>query len=209
MRAITKGKEPACLTKHRAAENSFYHNYPGRDALRTALVTEQRGLCCYCMSRLVADRSKMKIEHWKSQSDPATQHLQLTFSNLLGACKGGEGGSSKQHHCDTLKGNRSLKWNPATPAHAIEARIRYDNNGEIHSDDDQFDAELNAVLGLNVAILRNRRKGVLDGALSWWQLKQPNQAQVRAKINKYDPPVGELEPYRHVAVWFLKRKLPA
>lgn len=207
MRAIAKCNEPACLTQHRAAEHSFYHNYQGKDALRAALVAEQRGLCCYCMSRIVADSQKMKIEHWQSQSDPATQHLQLTFGNLLGACKGGEGGSPDQQHCDTLKGNRALKWNPATPAHAIEARIRYENNGEIHSNDLQFDDELNTVLGLNVAILKNRRKGMLDGALSWWQMKQPNQAQVRARINKYDPPVGELEPYQHVAIWFLKRKL--
>lgn len=206
MRAITKGNEPACLTQHRATEHSFYHNYEGKAALRAALVAEQRGLCCYCMSRIMADSQKMKIEHWQSQSDPETQHLQLAFSNLLGACKGGEGGNPDQQHCDTRKGKQSLKWNPATVAHAIEARIRYQNNGEIHSDDEQFNGELNTVLGLNVAMLRNRRKGILEGVLTWWQMKQPNRAEVRAKIEKYNPAVGLLEPYSPVAIWYLKRK---
>lgn len=206
MRQITKVNEPTCLTQHRAAEHSFYSNYEGKDALRATLVAEQRGLCCYCMSRIVADSQKMKIEHWQSQSDPATQHLQLTFSNLLGACKGGEGGSPDQQHCDTRKGNQALMWNPATVAHSIEARIRYQNNGEINSDDKQFDEQLNTVLGLNVATLKNRRKGILDGVLTWWQMKKPNQAQVRAKISKYHPTTGLLEPYSPVAVWYLKRK---
>lgn len=209
MTAITKGNEPACLTQHRAAEHSFYHNYQGKDALRAALVAEQRGLCCYCMSRIVADSQKMKIEHWQSQSDPATQHLQLTFGNLLGACKGGEGGSPDQQHCDTLKGNQSLMWNPATVAHAIEARIRYQNNGEIRSNDPQFDSELDIVIGLNISILTNRRQGALEAVLKWWQIKKPNKAQVRSQIAKYDNGVGTLEAFSPVAIWFLKRKLAA
>ena len=92
MRATTKGNEPACLTQHRAAQHSFYHNYEGKDALRAALVAEQRGLCCYCMSRIVADSQKMKIEHWQSQSatreDSETglryrNHVRLGSSILL------------------------------------------------------------------------------------------------------------------------------
>ncbi|MEV4933255.1 hypothetical protein [Sphingobium sp. LSP13-1-1.1] len=206
MRAITKGNEPACLTQHRVTAHSSYQNYAGKDALRVALVAEQRGLCCYCMSRIVVDRQKMKIEHWQSQSDPATQHLQLTFSNLLGACKGGEGGRPDQQHCDTRKGNQSLMWNPATPAHAIEARIRYQNNGEIRSDDPQFDSELDTVLGLNISILKNSRKSALEAVLKWWQIAKPNKAQLKAKVAKYDNGVGELEPFSPVAVWYLKRK---
>lgn len=207
MRAITKGNEPACLTQHRATPNSNYGEYRGNPALRTALVAEQRGLCCYCMNAITADGQKMRIEHWQSQSGFAAQ--QLVYANLLGACKGGEGGSANQYHCDKLKGDQVLKWNPATPAHAIESRIRYQNNGEIRSNDPHFDRELDTVLGLNISILTNRRQGALEAVLKWWQIKKPNKAQVRSQIAKYDNGVGTLEAFSPVAVWFLKRKLAA
>ena len=47
MRAITKGPEPVSLTVHRQTPHGDYGNYEAKDDLRYALVTEQRGLCCY------------------------------------------------------------------------------------------------------------------------------------------------------------------
>lgn len=207
MRAITKSIEPVCLTHHRATAHCNYRNYQGKPALRAALVAEQRGLCCYCMSRISADGQKMKIEHWQSQKN--YPDFQLSFGNLLGACRGGEKGTANQQTCDTRKGDQDLKWNPSIPAHAIESRIKYHNNGEIRSDDPQFDAELDAVLNLNVPLLKNNRKGVLDVVLKWWRMKAPTNGQVQARINKFDNGIGELEPFTPVAVWFLKRKLAA
>lgn len=209
MRAIAKGDEPVCLTQHRAMEHSDYGNYQGKPALRVALVAEQRGLCCYCMSRIVANGQQMKIEHWQSQTTEATKRLQLAYNNLLGACKGGEGGSPDQQHCDTSKGNRTLMWNPATPAHVIETLIKYQSNGEIRSDDPQFDGELDAVLNLNIALLKNSRKSALDVVLEWWQVRKPNNEQVQTRIKKHDNGIDELLPFSPVAVWFLKRKLAA
>jgi hypothetical protein len=52
MRAITKGREPASLTAHRRTEHCDYDNYADREGLRHALVTEQHGICCYCMARI-------------------------------------------------------------------------------------------------------------------------------------------------------------
>jgi uncharacterized protein (TIGR02646 family) len=207
MRAIAKGNEPPCLTQHRATAHSDYGNYQGKPALRAALVAEQRGLCCYCTSRISADGQKMKIEHWQSQAGFPKQ--QLIYSNLLGACKGGEGGHPNQRHCDTWKGEQALKWSPAIPAHAIESRIKYRNNGEIRSDDPQFDGELDTVLNLNIALLKNLRKGMLDGVLEWWHKKNPNRAQIQAQINKYDGGIGTLQPFSPVALWFLKQKVAA
>ena len=126
MRAITKGPEPASLTAHRQTPHGDYSNYEAKDDLRYALVTEQRGLCCYCMGRIHPERASMKIEHWRCQSRYRGE--QLNFRNLLGACPGGLGGGDKQpahlRHCDTRKGDRDLKWNPVDPAHHIETRIR-------------------------------------------------------------------------------------
>lgn len=207
MRAITKGAEPACLTQHRAAEHSYYHNYIDKNPLRAALVAEQRGLCCYCTARISADRTAMKIEHWQCQAN--YPQLQLQYDNLLGACLGGHGAKPEGQTCDNRKANQDLKWNPSTPAHHIEARVKYRSNGEIRSDDPQFDGQLDTVLNLNIAVLKNSRKGALDAVLAWWQVKQPDDAQVQAEIDKYDNGIDELLPFRPVAVWFLKRKLAA
>jgi uncharacterized protein (TIGR02646 family) len=205
MRAIAKGNEPACLTQHRATAHSNYGNYSGKPALRVALVAEQRSICCYCLSRIVNDNQKIKIEHWQSQTSyPA---LQLTYANLLGACLGGKNGKPDQQHCDTRKGDKDLMWNPSNPAHAIETRVKYQNDGKIRSDDSAFDDQLNIVLGLNVPFLVNNRKGALASVLKWWQLKRPSPAQVQARIQKIDNGICELEAFSPVAVWFLKRKL--
>ena len=67
MRAITKSTEPASLTAHRQMRYSNYDNYADKDALRHALLTEQRGICCYCMGRIHNGPATMKIEHWQCQ----------------------------------------------------------------------------------------------------------------------------------------------
>ena len=207
MRPIAKGNEPACLTEHRATEHSFYQNYQGKEALRAALVAEQHGLCCYCTSRISADRQKMKIEHWRGQRNHP--HLQLNYDNLLGACRGGEGERLVNQHCDTRKGRRNLMINPSSLDQDIVDGIRYQSNGEIRSDDGQLDGEIDDILGLNVAVLKNSRKSVLDVVLAWWQNKKPNYAELQARIDKFDNDAGELEPFTPVAVWFLKKRLAA
>ena len=93
MRAIVKGREPSSLTQHRLRPSSDgyspdYNNYNDKNALRKALVEEQRGLCCYCMTGISSDRGKMKIEHWQCQKRYPTK--QLNYRNLLAACWGGD-----------------------------------------------------------------------------------------------------------------------
>lgn len=205
MRAITKGEEPACLAAHRAQDFSDYTNYQGKPALRAALVADQRGLCCYCMARIAADGQQMKIEHWRGQT--AYPELQLSYQNLLGACRGNEGEPLINQHCDTRKGGRDLSVNPAAMPEEIVAGIRYLTNGEIRSDHEQLDREIDEVLGLNGAGLKNNRKTAIDVVLQWWQVIRPNDDQIQAQIYKIDDGASELSPFSPVAVWFLKRKL--
>jgi uncharacterized protein (TIGR02646 family) len=89
MRSITKKREPASLTEHRAGVHCNYDNFGPKDELREALVADQRGLCCYCMTRISPTAAAMKIEHWRCQS--RYQALQLSYQNLLAACLGGHG----------------------------------------------------------------------------------------------------------------------
>jgi hypothetical protein len=153
----------------------------------------------------------MKVDHWKSRARyPAKQ---LDYRNLLGACRGGDGQPSHLHHCDTRKGDSDLQWNPADPVHHIETRVRYELDGSIHADDVVFDDQLNRVLNLNLPLLKNNRKGILDAVLDWWDREKarlggpvPRERFVRER-DKHLTRNGELVPHCHVAVWWLGERL--
>lgn len=213
MRTIAKGKEPASLTTHRNTAHASYPNLPpeAKQALRVALVAEQRGLCCYCMASIAALATTMKVEHWKSQEDH--QARQLDYSNLLGACLGGEGQPGDLQHCDTRKGKKDLKFNPADAAHNIEQRVSYLGDGKIASPDEEFCAQLHDVLGLNLPVLKNRRKAVINGLADWLRKyrsrhhKGPDNTTLLRERNRWSPAVGSLRPYARVAIWWLDQRL--
>lgn len=115
MRGIRKSPEPMSLTRYREQPGAVFEDYSEKAELRTALVREQRGLCCYCLSRIRDSADSTKVEHWHSQSHYPAEALQ--YSNLLAVCKGGEGAESRGRHCDTSKGDRDLLRNPANPLH--------------------------------------------------------------------------------------------
>lgn len=211
MRAIAKGPEPRSLTVHRQTPHCDYGNYADKDALRHALATEQHGLCCYCLGRIHNGPTTMKIEHWQCQSHHPQE--QLSYQNLLGACLGGDGQPSHLQHCDTQKADQGLRFNPAEPAHHIETRIRYEADGSIQSDEDEFSRQLDAVLNLNLPVLKNNRKGVLDAILEWWKQEKrrlrgpvPRERFERERERRIDGP-GDLEPYCQVAVSWLEQRL--
>lgn len=216
MRTIVKGAEPPSLTEHRLTPPSDgykpdYDNYQDKDALRDVLVSEQRGLCGYCMGRIQSGPTKMKIEHWHCQSQYCAE--QLNYRNLLAVCLGGEGQPQKLQHCDTRKGDQDLRWNPANASHRIETRLRYGPDGSIRSDDPTFDAQLSQVLNLNLPLLRNSRKGILDAVLGWWRLTKENikgpvpRDRLERQRNRWIPQTGDLKPFCQIAVWWFDQKL--
>lgn len=211
MRSITKGIEPPSLAQHRQTPYSDYDNFPHKDLLRQALVTEQRELCCYCMGRIRAAGDAMKIEHWRCQAYHHSE--QLNYRNLLGACLGGEGQPGNKQRCDTRKGNKALMWNPADPAHQIESRVRYGFDGSIHGTQAQFDDQINDVLNLNLPQLKEGRKGILDALLEWWKIEKARLKGPVSRdrlIRRRDQCVagsGQLRPYCQVAVWWLDQRI--
>jgi hypothetical protein len=127
---------------------------------------------------------------------------------LLGSCLGGQGQPEDRQHCDTRKGERDLKWNPADPDHHIETRIRYDLDGTIRSDDQVFQEQLNTVLNLNLQRIKNNRYGILKGLLGWWKAEKPvPRIRIEREIQQRTIHAGELSPYCQVAVWWLRQKL--
>lgn len=208
MRTIIKGIEPASLAMHRCTPHADYENYPDKDALREQLVREQRGLCGYCLSRIRPASNAMKIEHWHSQDEFPGE--QLDYTNLLGACRGSEGQPEELQHCDTKKGNLSLSRNPANPAHRVENLVRYEPGGRVVSDDAAFHSELEDVLNLNTAFLRNNRKATLDGfhqALSRRGELQRTTLERWLRDWNGESHAGELRPFCQVVVYWLRKRL--
>ena len=197
MRTIQKGPEPATLTQHRQQPHADYDNYADKAALRQALVTEQRGLCCYCQSRIRATREDMKIEHWQCQADhPARQ---LDYSNLLGACLGGHGRPEREQHCDTRKGNNGLCFSVCDPAHPIERHIRFLGDGKISTDVADIDEAINGVLSLNLPRLISNRKAVL--AAFQQRLQDGRRFDPARELPKWDGrETGELPEFAQVVV---------
>ncbi len=211
MRVIAKGPEPPSLTAHRQTEHSNYDNYDDKNALRHTIITEQGGICCYCMGRIHNGPRTMKVEHWRSQTHYPTQ--QLEYRNLLGACLGGEGLPLRLQHCDTCKGDRVLSWNPANPSHHVNTRIRYELNGSIRSNEADFDEQLNGILNLNLAWLKNNRAGILTSMLHWWRVRARHLPRARQRRllererDRHAAETGILSPYCQVAVWWLEQRL--
>ena len=208
---IVKVAEPRSLIEHRNNALSDYDNYDDKENLRKSLVDEQHGLCCYCMGRIHPNRKSMKIEHWQSQAHHPNK--QLDYKNLLGACLGGTGQPHCRQHCDTRKGNRELKWNPANTSHRIEARVQYGPDGSIKADDADFNKQINDVLNLNLSMLKNNRIGSLNGILDWWRFEKarignpvPRERFVRQR-KRLTTGNGPLEPFCQVAVWWLDQRL--
>jgi uncharacterized protein (TIGR02646 family) len=208
MREIRKGKEPASLTEYRCAPGADYADYPNKDGLRESLVKEQRGLCCYCLSRIRPELGSTKIEHWHCQSHHSAE--QLDYSNLLGACMGNEGQPREQQHCDTRKGDRDLSRNPANQSHRVEEFIRFLGDGTVLSSDPAFDAEINDVLNLNLPFLKNNRKAVFDeftGQLRKLGNSTPPPWEKWLRKWNGDSDSGDLQPFCQVVVYYLRKKL--
>ncbi len=174
MKKIHKGNEPKTLTNYRSkipkkdlTGKNIYNDFPNKTKadcnnnrtgnLRKQLLEEQGYLCCYCMSRINCDTSK--IEHFKDQS--ANRNLQIDYQNLFIACEDSEGCTREQTHCDTFKGGNALNY--INLLSEIENEIKYKlSDGTIFSDNSNINMEINVVLNLNVKSLKDNRKQAIS-----------------------------------------------
>lgn len=203
MRTFQKGLGPASLTQHCRQPHANYDNYADKAALRQALVAEQRGLCCYCQSRIRPTPAGMKIEHWQCQANHPER--QLDYRNLLGACLGGHGRPEREQHCDTRKGNNDLCFSVCDPAHPIERQIRFLGDGTIKADNAAIDEGLNALLNLNLPRLVSNRKAVL--AAFQQRLQDGRRVDPARELTKWDGSgPGDLPEFAQVIVYWLQKR---
>ena len=167
MRAIVKGAEPASLTQHRQTPHSGYDNYTDKNPLRTALVTEQQGLCCYCMGRIQNEPGKMKVEHWHCQANYPGE--QLVYRESVRHLPWEEGQPYKRQHCEYQEGESGLIMESGRSETSCSDTAQLWNGRHDQVGPRVFDRQLNEVLNLNLPRLKNSRKGILDAILEWWQ----------------------------------------
>lgn len=223
MRSIQKQQEPVALAQVRARPGATFESLQGDDkqAVREALVSEQRGLCAFCSCRIEAKPLTMKIAHWLPQKADGGDQVCLDYSNLLAACLGGEGGDRREdeQHCDTHQGNSPLKYNPANPEHRVDDRLRFNpTTGEIGSSDAEFDRELGCyntatrryergVLNLNMAWMRKNRLGVLVGFQKTLGSKPLTKPQIDKHLADWEGSGNhELDAYAPVVAYWLRKR---
>jgi uncharacterized protein (TIGR02646 family) len=224
MKQITKIVEPNSLVQHRANQPAFFDNLPllAKEELRQHLLLEQGHICCYCMKRIPekveidsAINYEMKVEHFQCQDNFPV--LQLTYSNLFGACIGNEGKPKKLQTCDTCKGNQDLTINPISHAPNCESLFKYNPEGEISSinDNEEVNKQLNEVLNLNMQTLKDcrrqvylevqqraelARKQLRNRPLTIKYFEQEREKWLIKSENKY-------RPFCMVAVYYLTKKI--
>lgn len=210
MRTIRKRHEPAAWVEHRATPGATYDDADApKDELRRALVSEQAGLCCYCLGRITPDAKAMKIEHWAPQDRHPER--QLDYGNLLGACMGNQGSPRSQQHCDTAKGNQELFVNPADPRHACSALFSYLPTGKIEAaGGDVRVAQDIATLALNQPRLMAGRRAIIEEVTgeivrSKRTLSASKLLGLAAKLEEPDAS-GNLRPFCQAAVFWLTRQ---
>ncbi|MGZ8215986.1 retron system putative HNH endonuclease [Methylomagnum sp.] len=210
MRAISKRQEPKALEEYRCKPDAVYDGplfTAVKQAIREQLLREQGYLCAYCMRR-ISDQ-QMKVEHWHCQDNYPDE--QLDYQNMLGACLGHEGEPYTQQTCDTRKGNKELKYNPANVSHRIENHIQHLGNGKVQSDDSEFDRQLNEVLNLNQSRLVKNRQAVWDAVHNMLSQKPGSRTsvEVRKILDQWDMPISQvpIREYSAVAIYYLRKRL--
>jgi uncharacterized protein (TIGR02646 family) len=176
MRTIHKGKEPSAWVEFRSRASASFDSVDApKDELRHALVSEQCGLCCYCLGRIEADPRRMKLEHWACQSKHPSR--QLDYGNILGACLGGDGGPPTLRHCDTAKGDTNIGVDPTDPHRDCSGLFTYWANGEIRparDDDSRLAARLEA------ADANGNLKPFCQAAIFWLRRQARKRSPTRA-----------------------------
>lgn len=160
---IKKGSVPKIFSDAKRE----YVNYDNlretsKKALKEYLIKEQGGLCAYCMTRISLDKST--IEHYVPRNGiNGDMSKSLDYDNLFAVCINERNSGEKSRHCDVSKGDVLIKVDPRKESDV--SQIKYKKDGEIYSDNDDFENDLNNTLNLNIVTLKNNRRAALDSAL--------------------------------------------
>ncbi|HMP31345.1 MAG TPA: TIGR02646 family protein [Saprospiraceae bacterium] len=133
--------------------------YYSKNQLRTALYIEQKGLCCYCNSKIENDYKTTSIEHVEPRmGDKITERI-FDYNNLALSCDNRiEKLNSKDYYCDAKKQENTIDLTPFMTE--CETEIYFLENGEIKSHTERAKRTIN-VLNLHHVALDNRREAAI------------------------------------------------
>ena len=218
MKQIVKTQPPKSFLEFCNKPFSIYDgsDFP-KEELRQSLLSEQGHICCYCMKRIPEHSAPyMKVEHFKCQENYGG--MQLTYTNLFGACTGNEGQPKIKQTCDTKKGNIELTINPTSILPICETLFKYNSEGEISSVSDNADVnrQLNDVLNLNMQTLREGRSEIYLEVQERVRLESKRAKKNKAAFIKFleqektkwlERTDHKHRPYCSVAVYYLTKKI--
>ncbi|NQZ56406.1 MAG: TIGR02646 family protein [Lentisphaeraceae bacterium] len=182
MRFIEKGNEPEVFTEWKSLEtDNWQPTFRGlggveKRAVKTALIAEQNGTCCYCDRVLLYDDSH--IEHFQPQNPSDGEEVDpLDYQNMLCSCQNKlEKGVPR--HCGNLKGNwydTELLISPMAISCERAFKFSYDGRISARNESDQAAKTTIEKLGLNIPKLNAMRESAiavfLDDELSDEELR--------------------------------------
>jgi uncharacterized protein (TIGR02646 family) len=204
---IKKGSEPKEWTAK--CKTPDFTKYEAIPELRTALNTEQHGICAFCMRRIpvkdVTESETSKIAHLYSRKN--RPDLQLKYHNMVASCPG-KIDENGEDHCDKSQGPEDV----TLPLHrqGLQAALSYSSkSGEIKCSNSGWDHEIQNILRLNHTLLKENRWEALEGVRQLIENKDWKPAQIKEKLDEWAHPnqSGQLKAYCGIVIWYLQRKL--
>ncbi|MDE5959424.1 MAG: TIGR02646 family protein [Muribaculaceae bacterium] len=172
MKHIVKQAEPSAFSDWKSSyPNAEYEDlrdeagFPGADAarlaLRSSLIAEQHGLCCYCETRI--DNGDFHVEHFRPKDrnrNPSFRPLQLVYDNLHACCRRVPNGIN-----DDYCGHKKSNVFDAQLVSPLECdcsdHFQYDVNGHIAGVDQRGNLTV-AILNLDSSQLVASRKRIIE-----------------------------------------------
>jgi len=220
MKYIQKGKVPNCLTTYKKLSDASFKELDSdcKQEIRQSLLKEQGYICAYCMRLISEDwneklnKYKAEIEHFKSQYRHSK--LILNYKNMLAVCNGNADESSHEQICDKAKSGfdktHDLFVNPLNVNR--EQQIYFLNDGEIVSDDERINYDLNTILNLNEQNLKKDRaklyRQIKKKIRSFWAKPKTRKSaleQLKSEWEKrYD---NKFRPLCRVPLYLIEKEL--
>ena len=139
-------------------ERSFPGASMAKMSLRASLKSEQKGLCCYCESKIVSN--DFHIEHFKPKDSTKFPELQLDYSNLHASCHAEPVGGSDE--CCGHNKKNEFNNDLISPLEAnCESHFEYNTIGEIIATDKRGQETIR-ILHLDSRQLNASRKRLIE-----------------------------------------------
>ena len=153
-----KANYPAARYVDLGNERSFPGATVAKRTLRASLKSEQKGLCCYCESKIVSN--DFHIEHFRPKDPAQFPNLQLEYNNLHASCHAEPIGGTDEccGHNKKNEFNNDLK----SPLEIdCESHFEYNAMGEI-TGIDKKGQETIRILHLDSTLLNASRKSLIE-----------------------------------------------